>query len=75
MQEFKEISREGDFSLWVNHPIYKTYQISDGGYIRNTKTGENCGQQVILRKCFYDGSTRLDTPIYEEDCYEYVIED
>ena len=73
MDEFKLVSTEGEFSLWVNSPVYKTYVITDG-YIRNTKTGENCGKEVFLRKHYYDGATRLDSPVYDEDCYEYVFE-
>ena len=72
---FKQVSTEGEFSLWVTSPIYQTYAISDGGYIRNTKTGENCGKKVILRKHYYDGEKRLAEPIYDEDCYEFVFEE
>lgn len=73
MNDFKQVSVEGDFSLWVNHPVYKTYTISRKGYIRNTKTGENCGQKLCLRKHYYNGATRLQEPIYDEDCYECVF--
>lgn len=71
--DFKLISSEGDFSLYVANPIYKTYVI-ENGYIRNTKTGENCGKKVELRKIMYDGLKQLDTFVYEEDCYEFVFE-
>lgn len=70
---FKLISTEGEFSLWMASPAYKSYSISKG-YIRNTKTGENCGKEVILRKHYYVDGVKLDEPIYEEDCYEYVFE-
>lgn len=74
MSNFKQVSTDGEFSLWVNSPIYKNYAISEG-YIRNTKTGENCGKKVVLRKHYYDGATRLAEPIYDEDCYEFVLEE
>ena len=70
---FKQISAEGEFSLWVDSPIYKSYTAGDDGYIRNTKTGENCGKQVILRKHYYEGTKRLKEPICDEDCYEFVF--
>ena len=72
--KFKQVSTEGEFSLWVSSPIYKTYVISEG-HIRNTKTGENCGKEVILRKHYYDGSNRLAEPVFDEDCYEFVYEE
>lgn len=74
MDKFNKVSTEGEFSLWVNSPIYKTYAISEG-YIRNTKTGENCGKEVILRKHYYDGAKRLEEPICDEDCYEFIFEE
>lgn len=73
MSKFEKVSTEGEFSLWVTSPIYKTYAISHG-YIRNTKTGENCGKQVNLREHYYDGVNRLAEPICDEDCYEFVFE-
>ena len=72
---FKLISTEGEFSLWVNSPIYKTYAVSEGAYIRNTKTGENCGKEVILRKHYFIGTEQLPDPVYDEDCYEFVFEE
>lgn len=73
MSNFKQISSEGEFSLWVNSPVYKTYVIA-GGYIRNTKTGENCGQEVKLRKHYDQNGIKLAEPICDEDCYEFVYE-
>ena len=75
MNDFKLVSTEGEFTLWVSSPVYKTYVISDGGHIRNTKTGENCGQKVFLRKHYYDGSKHLEEPVCDEDCYEFVIDE
>ena len=34
--DFKQISAEGEFSLWVDSPIYKSYVISCGGYVTYT---------------------------------------
>lgn len=74
MENSKVISTEGDFSLHAYSPVYKTYK-TDIGYIRNTKTGENCGQIVKLRKYYYDYlGNRLPEPAYDEDCYEFVTE-
>ena len=68
-------STDGEFSLYVRPKVYKTYVISEGGYIRNIITGENCGQKVELCCQYYaeDGSL-LNNPIYDVDCYEYVYE-
>lgn len=74
LKDFKLISTEGEFSLYIAFPVYKTYKI-DKGYIRNTKTGKNCGKEVKLRKYFYDENGKhLDSPIYDEDCYEFVFD-
>lgn len=73
--KFIKISEEGEFSLWVSSPIYKAYAVSKG-FIRNTKTGKNCGKEVLLRRHDYDKyGNLLDTPNYDEDCYEFVDED
>ena len=69
MDQAKLVSTDGEFSLYAVSPIYKTYVISEGGYIRNTKTGENCGQKVELRERWYEGATK---PVPDEDCYEFV---
>lgn len=77
MNEIKSqlISSEGAFSLWSVSPIYKSYSITKGGYIKNTKTNENCGNYVQLRKHYYQNGVALDEPVYDEDCYEYVFEE
>ena len=69
---FKQISTDGEFSLWVDSPVYRVHQITDG-YIRNTRTGENCGQEVKLYKHYYKDGIKLVEPIYDEDCYEFVF--
>jgi hypothetical protein len=74
MNDYQLVSTEGEFSLWVISPVYKTYKI-ETGYIRNTKTGENCGKEVKLRKHFYNEAEKLSEPIYDEDCYEFVFEE
>lgn len=66
-------SIEGEFTLMINSPVYKTKSTAIGYYI-NTKTGENCGQCVSLHVQLCDGMTILDKPIFEEDCYELVYE-
>ncbi len=70
-QQFEPQITEGEFTLWVNSPIYKIYA-AGAGYIRNTKTQENCGKEVILRKHLYLNGQKLSEPIYDEDCYEIV---
>ena len=74
MSNFQQLSSDGEFSLYVNSPVYKTYKINSG-YIRNTKTGKNCGQEVKLCKRYYQDGVRLTEPIYDEDCYEFVFEE
>lgn len=69
---FTCISTEGDFSLYADSPIYKTYGTTHG-YIKNTKTGENCGKEVHLRKHYYVDGELLDEPLLDEDCYEFVF--
>jgi hypothetical protein len=73
MNNFKQISTDGEFTLWADSPVYKTHTIT-GGYIRNTKTGENCGKEVKLYKHYYQDGVKLASPIYDEDCYEFVFE-
>lgn len=66
------ISKEGDFELVASRKMYKILQIQNG-YVRNTKTGENCGQKVTLYKSYYKDGVLQDEPIYDEDCYEFVF--
>ncbi len=73
MSDFIQVSTEGEFSLWVSSPVYKIYEIRDG-YIRNTKTGKNCGKEVKLRKHYYQNGKKLAEPIYDEECYEFVFD-
>ena len=74
LDKLELVSSEGDFTLYVRAHRYKTYKI-EKGYIKNTKTGENCGKEVTLYKRYYDNNgTRLKDPIYDEDCYEFVLE-
>lgn len=73
-EDFEFISTEGNFSLYVLAPTYKTYSTKQG-YIRNTKTSKNCGTEVRLRKHFYHDGKYLDDPVLDEDCYEIVQED
>lgn len=66
-------STDGEFTLMVNSPIYRT-KITEQGYYLNTKTGENCGQKVDLHVFLCDGLDIFDEPIFEEDCYELIQE-
>lgn len=70
MEYTELISTEGEFSLYFDSPLYKTYVISEGGYIRNTKTGENCGNKVELRERW---NKELKKFVPDEDCYEFVF--
>ena len=73
MGNFKLVETEGEFSLWCYSSVYKVYQISNG-YIRNVKTGENCGKDIKLYKRYHQDGECLMKPIYDEDCYEFVFE-
>lgn len=69
---YELVSTEGEFSLYVASPVYKSYIIPQG-YVKNTKTGENCGHEVYLRKHFYVNGQYLEEPVLDEDCYEFVF--
>lgn len=74
IEKFIKVETQGNFSLWINRPVYKIYKTTSG-YIRNTKTGENMGSFVELHMNLYDeNNTKLDFATYEEDCYEIVEE-
>lgn len=74
IEKFVEVETLGNFSLWLNRPIYKIYKTTSG-FIRNTKTGENMGQTVELHMNLYDeNKNKLEFATYDEDCYEIVEE-
>ena len=74
IENFVEVEKQGNFSLWINKPVYKIYK-TNYGYFRNIKTGENMGQQVELHVNLYDENyKKLDIASYEEDCYVLVEE-
>lgn len=74
IKNFVEVNMQGNFSLWINKPIYKIYK-TNSGYIKNIKTGENMGQIVELHINLYDdNNNKLCVANYEEDCYEIVEE-
>lgn len=70
-RNYKRISQDGDFDLYAAYVLYRTYRTTDG-YIRNRKTGENCGTEVELYRRYYRDNIPLDKPEYDEDCYEIV---
>ena len=73
---FELFETKGDWARFLNHPVYKEIESYGTAYIFNTKTGENCGQHVELYCQLFDESgNKLDNPIYEEDCYEVILED
>ena len=66
---------DGNFSLWIKPRIYKIIRTRTG-FIKNTKTGENCGNIVYLYAYYYDkAGNKLTTPLYDDNCYEIVPED
>ncbi len=69
----QQVSTDGEFSLWTSSIIYKVIR-AEYGYIKNTRTGENCGKCVYLYKHYFDGEKKLKVPIFDENCYE-IIED
>lgn len=57
----------------VQVQYYKKYRAFYPNYIRNKITGQNMGDHVYLQVIFYnERGELLDTPFYEEDCYEYA---
>lgn len=73
-ENFVEVETRGNFSLWINKPVYKIYKTT-AGYIQNTNTGENMGKHVELHMNLYDeNNNKLEVVSYEEDCYEIVEE-
>ena len=70
MIKYKPVETDGKFTLCLAFPVYKQIKTSGKNYIRNTKTGENCGQQVLLCTNIYVDPVELD-----EDCYEIVREE
>lgn len=74
IENFVEVETRGNFSLWINKPIYKIYKTTSG-FIRNTKTGENMGKIVKLHMNMYDeNNNKRNIATYDEDCYEIVEE-
>lgn len=73
---FELFETSGDWARFLNRPVYKEIQTYGTAYIRNIKTGENCGQRIELHCYLFDEfGNKLDTPICEEDCYEVVLKD
>lgn len=57
----KILEQKDEWQLCEDPSWSKVYATSSG-YFRNTITGKNCGQRVVV----YEG---------EEDCYELVLEE
>ena len=68
------IDRENNFELFIFQPIYKEKSCSNKAYFRNTKTGEDCGQNVVLCEYRYnnDGTPSKEYKL-DEDVYELVL--
>ncbi len=74
IENFVKVETCGDFSLWLNKPVYKEYKTMNG-YIRNTKTGTNMGKSVMLVMNLYnDKNEKSEMAILDDDCYEIVEE-
>lgn len=75
INKFSKVETKGNFSLFLNTPVYKEYQAGDGFVIKNTKTGEILGKSVQLYMHLYDDNfNKLPEIVYDEDCYEIVEE-
>lgn len=73
--KYKPIETDGKFTFMLFYPAYKQIKVSGNSYIRNNKTGENCGQEVLLCKNIYDENFNITENItFDEDCYEVVNE-
>ena len=72
---FEMFETNGKWALFLNCPVYKEIKAYNGSYIRNIKTGENCGDHVELHCHLFDEfGNELDNPMYDEDCYEVITE-
>lgn len=73
MKKYFPIESDNGFQFFIAQPVYKYVNCGRYCYIRNTKTGENIGQELILAEFKYnsDGSIN-ENPEKEEDCYEIV---
>lgn len=71
--KFFPIETESDLTLYIFQPAYKEYVCTSGMYIRNTVTGEDCGQHVVLCKHVnnIDGTIN-ENPYYDPDTYEVL---
>lgn len=68
---FELLKEDGDWAMYINHPVYKEITAYGNYYIINTETGEDCGQQVLLYCRLFDNEgNKLDKPIYDKNCYE-----
>lgn len=67
--------KDGEFKFYFVPVPYKVIKVSEGGYIRNKTTGENCGNKLILYKTFYDDCGNLmKFPKVDEDVYEVIYD-
>ncbi len=67
------IDEDEFFKLYIYQPVYHELSCSENAYIKNTKTGENCGNHILLCEFKYDNDGNLkETYSCEEDCYEIV---
>lgn len=72
---FVAVLTAGNFTLWINRPIYKEYVAGNGMKIINTATGENMGKNLKLYTHLYDANLhRLPEEIRDEDYYTVVGE-
>ena len=70
-KNFELFEANGDWEVYLSHPVYREIR-SYGKYrIFNTETGEDCGQHIILYCTIFDkDGNRLAEPIYDKNCYE-----
>ena len=74
MMKPKRIKVDGNFSMWLCPNVYKIVR-TQTGYVKNNKTGENCGKIVYLYKhCYDERGARLPEPLYDDNCYVIIEE-
>jgi hypothetical protein len=68
------IESDGKFTLMLFQPAYYSMSCSDNAYIRNIKTGENYGQELVLCKFVNnaDGTVNENPELEEKGEYEVV---
>lgn len=72
--KYFEVESKGKFTLLLFQPAYRELTCSKNAYIRDNKTGRNCGTTVTLCRFVnnVDGTTNEKPTLEPEGDYEVV---